>query len=185
MKRLAVLLTVMCLLVGCEGGTDGTNRVLELRQRMLSGSCEFTATVTADYGDYLHTFVVGCAADLNGTVSFTVLAPDTISGITGSITGQEGTLTFDDQVLVFSPLADGQLGPVAAPWVLVNCLRSGYLVSVGETEQGLLLTIDDSYAEDSLRIDVRLNDEDIPVTAEIIWQGRRILTMKIENFRFV
>ena len=185
MKRLAALLLVCVLLVGCIPEPDGMGVALSLRESLLSGACAFDATVTADYGDYLHTFVIRCLGDETGTVEFSVLVPETISGITGSMDGKTGKLTFDDQVLAFSPLAEGELAPVTAPWVFLSSLRGGYIVSCAETGQGMLLTVDDSYAENALRLDIFLNEQNLPVSAEVIWRGRRILTMVIVNFRFV
>ena len=183
MKRLGVLILVMLLLCGCGGSDEKMDRALALRNKLLNAEgCSFDAAVTAEYGEYRHTFVLRCLSNTEGTVNFEVIAPDTISGITGSIDGSEGMLTFDRELLAFSPLADGQVAPVTAPWILVHTLRSGYISACGETELGLLLSIDDSYAADALRLEIRLDDNDLPDSAEIIWQGRRILSVQIENF---
>ena len=93
-----------------------------------------------------------------------------------------GNLTFDDVVLSFALLADGQLTPVSMPWVVVNALRSGYIVSAGKEGDHTRLTVKDTYAADALRVDLWLDDADIPVQAEVAWQDRRILTMEIQNF---
>jgi hypothetical protein len=47
----------------------------------------------------------------------------------------------------------------------------------------MLLCIDDSYDSDPLRLDVRMDKDGNPISAEILWQGRRILSMEIENFQ--
>lgn len=162
------------------------DRALALRQRLLDGGgCSFEATVTADYGEYLHSFVLRCQADASGKLTFEVLAPETISGITGTMNAEQGTLTFDQEILAFSPLADGQVAPVTAPWILVHTLRGGYISACGEMEQGLILSINDSYADDALGLEIRLDEHDLPVSAEIIWQGRRILSMQIEDFEIL
>ena len=155
------------------------------RSKFQSTPCRFRATVSADYGDMIHTFVLECEADERGDVAFSVAAPDTISGITGSLTGESGFLTFDGEILGFNMLADGQLSPVSAPWVLIHTLRGGYLRYCAETDSGLHLTIDDSYAENAMQVDIWLSGEHLPTGAEILWQGRRILTVKVENFEFV
>lgn len=186
MKRWLAGVLCVLFLSGCAPADDPMEKGMTLRSQLLDGNgCAFSAVVTADYGDYLHTFVLQCEGDPAGELRFEVLAPDTISGIAGIMTGEEGKLTFDEEVLLFSPLADGQLAPVTGPWVFVKALRSGYLVSCGKTEQGSVLTVDDSYAQDALRLDIRLDEQDIPVSAEIYWQGRRILSMIIENFEIL
>ncbi|MBR2890293.1 MAG: hypothetical protein IKC09_08480 [Oscillospiraceae bacterium] len=184
MKRIWALVLTVLFLSGCGGEADSMDRALALRQRIQESGCAFTATVHADYAEAVQSFVLRCQADQAGEVAFEVLSPEEISGITGSVHGEKGKLTFDDRVLVFDTLADGQLAPVTAPWVLVHTLRSGYIVSCGSEGSGLILSIDDSYREDSLRLEIRV-EQDVPVSAEILWQGRRILSMRIENFHFV
>lgn len=184
MKRLMGLVLVLLLLCGCTS-TDGMDRALAARSKFQSNSCRFRATVAADYGDMIHTFVLDCEADTNGDMAFSVAAPDTISGITGRLTGESGFLTFDNEILAFDLLADGQLSPVSAPWVLVHTLRSGYLRSCAEAENGWHLTINDSYAEGALQVDIWLDSGNVPTGAEILWQGRRILTVRVESFEFL
>ena len=154
-----------------------------MRQRLQGASCSFDCTVTADYGEKIHFFSMRCAADSSGDLTFEVLSPDTISGITGIISRNKGKLTFDDKALAFELMADGQFSPVSAPWILIHTLQGGYLTSCTETDYGMLLCIDDSYESDPLRLDVRMDKDGNPMSAEILWQGRRILSMEIENFQ--
>lgn len=185
MKRILVLLSCLLILSGC-GTENSTDRAMALRQKLLSCSgCSFDATITADYSDVVYTFAMQCQVKENGDVSFTVTQPDSISGITGIVTSEEGQLTFDSTVLSFSKLADGQITPVIAPWVFIHTLRSGYIRSCADTQDGVMLVIDDSYEKDPLQLDIWLNGQDIPVNAEILWQGRRIVSLKIENFTVV
>lgn len=174
----------MLFLWGCSSG-DGIDRALEARNRFQTTPCRFRATVSADYGAMIHTFVLVCEADIQGNVLFSVAAPDTILGITGRLTGESGFLTFDDEVLAFELLADGQLSPVSAPWVMLHTLRGGYLRSCTETEDGWHLTVNDSYDNNAMQVDLRLDMSGRLTGAEILWQGRRILTVKVEDFEFV
>lgn len=160
-------------------------RALQLRERLLSSDCSFTAAVTADYGDKVCTFSMGCTASTDGTVKFIVKAPDTIAGIAGSLGPGTGFLTFDGAALAFPMLAEGEVTPVSGPWLFVNSLRGGYLSSVGADGELLHVTLHDSYQEDALQIDVWLDGSDIPVCAEILWRGRRVLTLEIKDFQFV
>ena len=171
---------MLLLLCGCDS-TNSMDRAMLARSKFQSTPCRFRATVSADYGDMIHTFVLECEADERGDVAFSVAAPDTISGITGSLTGESGFLTFDGEILGFNMLADGQLSPVSAPWVLIHTLRGGYLRYCAETDSGLHLTIDDSYAENALTVDIWLEDGEVE-QAEIAWEGRRCLTMTFDDF---
>ena len=185
MKRLWALLTLMVFLCGCASENTELNRVLSFREKLLSDCCSFTAEITADYGDQLYSFSVGCTADANGEVSFVVIAPESISGMSGKLKGDSGFLTFDDQVLAFPLLADGEVSPVSAPWLLIKTLRNGYISSAGKDGENIQVAMNDSYEEDALQVDIWLNEEDIPICADIMWQGRRVLSMTIKDFAFV
>jgi len=183
--RIAAILCVLFCLSGCKDTGESLDKAIALRNRILgSGGCSFTATVTADYGDQIYVFKMGCQTDKDGNLNFTVKEPSTIAGITGKITGTGGAITFDDKVLAFQTIADGQVTPVTAPWLLMKTLRSGYLKDASETERGFEISIDDSYAEESLQLLVQTESER-PASAEIFWKGRRVLTLTIEEFAFL
>ena len=186
MKRVLAVLLVVFLLTGCGSGSSGMDRAMSLRERLLkSNGCVFDAVITADYGERVYTFSMHCQTDSKGELTFTVTDPQTISGITGLIGQQGGNLTFDDQVLAFEMLADGQVAPVSAPWLMIHTLRSGYLASCGEDGGGLRVRIDDSYEEDALHLDIWLDSDDLPIRGEILWQGRRVVSVEVRNFSYV
>ena len=180
--RLAAIVCVLFLLTGCKGTGDSLGKAVALRNRLLDGNgCHFRTTVTADYGEQIYVFEMDCQIDRDGNLSFTVTEPATIAGITGEISGTGGAITFHDKILAFQTIADGLVTPVSAPWLFVKTLRSGYLKDTAKTEQGYEISIDDSYAEESLQMQIAIT-EDLPVFAEIFWQGRRILTLSVEEF---
>ncbi|MBO7253249.1 MAG: hypothetical protein J6V25_11570 [Oscillospiraceae bacterium] len=182
LKVTVVLLCVVCILVGCGRKNAPLDQAIELRNAILnSDGCRFRTTVTADYGEKIYVFTMDCTTDKEGNLTFTVVNPDTIAGITGKISSTGGALTFDDKALMFPTIADGQVSPVTAPWLLIHTLRSGYLKGCAVTETGYEVSIDDSYAEESLQLLLDIEHQ-IPVSAEIFWQGRRVLTLKVENF---
>ena len=184
MKKLAALMLTLLMLTGCTKTRDMLDRAMTLRADLLAcESCSFDAVVTADYGDQLHTFGMHCTGDNDGDISFTVTAPETLAGITGTISGGEGHLTFDGQAVAFPLLADGQVAPVSGPWILMKTLLGGYITACNEAEDLTHLLIHDSYADDALELEIWLDGDNGPVQAEIGFDGRRILTMEIENFQ--
>lgn len=186
MKKLVALVLLALLLCGCAGKVGEMDRVLALRAKVLQGnSCSFEAVITADYGDEIQQFTLNCQFDERGSVSFEVRAPENIAGITGKIDAEGGKLTFDDQLLVFELLADGQLSPVSSPWVFMKALRGGYITACGRDGDYLLASINDSYDDDALQLDIWLDGENVPVRAEILWRGRRFLSMEVKNFQIV
>lgn len=183
MKKLTALIIALMLLTGCTGKREEMDRVMGLRAELLgSEGCSFTAHLTADYGEEIHEFTLYCEGRNNGDLGFRVEEPESIEGITGRFKGKEGALTFDGEALAFPMLVDGQVTPVSGPWIFLKTLLGGYLTACGQEDEYLHLTIDDSYADDALRLEIWLNDANVPVQGEIIYNERRILTMKFENF---
>lgn len=183
--RILTALLVMLALVGCGSGENSLQQGMALRDKLLANSCSFQAEIVADYGNETYTFRMGCTVDPQGTMKFVVLAPESISGITGNIKSGNGYLTFDEAVLTFPLLAEGEVTPVSAPWLLIYTLQGGYLVSAGMAGENTILTLRDSYKEGALQLDVSLDGNQLPQSAEIFWQGRRVLSVRIDDFTFV
>lgn len=179
---MCVLLLFLC---GCSQSENCLNKGLELRSKLLQTACSFEARITADYGETVHQFTLQCTAHTDRSVSFTVIQPESISGITGTLSELAGELTFDGAALAFPLLADGELSPVSSPWIFINTLRSGYIRSGGMDGGEIRLTIDDSYEEDALQLDIWLDGQELPKYVQILWQGRSILSMDVCNFTFV
>ena len=125
-----------------------------------------------------------CTGDNQGNLKFSVTEPESISGITGSASEAGGALTFDDVALHFHLMAQDALSPVSAPWIFLKTLRSGYIVSACYEEELLHLSIDDSFEDDALRLDIWL-EGDRPIRGEILHDGMRILTLTIGNFQIL
>lgn len=185
MKRLWIFPLVMVLFTGCIGDNEELDRAMALRAELLCHGCSFQAEITADYGDELYTFGVYCEGDSKGNLGFEVTSPETISGIRGVTANGTGKLTFDDAALEFPLMADDQVTPVSAPYLLLKSLQGGYVRSVGEEDGLLRVTVDDSYEEDALQLDIWLDADDLPVRAEILYDGRRILTMTVSDFQIL
>lgn len=170
-------------LVGCSENEGSINQALFMRERILSAKeCNFLAEITADYGDKIQTFTLSCTTDSQGNLTFTVAEPDIISGISGRFDETGGDLKFDEEMLAFPLLAEGQISPVSVPWILMRTLRSGYISACGRDGDLMRATINDSYAENALQMEIWFDDNLNPVQGEIIWEGRRILTVVVSNF---
>ena len=178
------MLVCLLLLNGCSS-TDELDRGMALRAKLLSSNgYSFTTEVNADFGERSYAFGMDCKVDSAGTVNFSVTAPEAISGITGKLNGQGGALTFDDTALAFELLANGRFSPVSAPWLLVHTLHEGYMVSSAKLDTGVMLSIDDSYRDDALTLNIYLDDNDLPTGAEVFCEGEKILSMIVRNFIF-
>lgn len=179
MKRILCVCLLVMGLFGCAGDGGEMEQAMCLRSAVLQAqSCSFSLQMVADYGDMTYEFSMDCVADSMGNVHFTVTAPETIAGITGNLTADGGNLTFDDTVLYIPMLTDDQITPVSAPWLLMKTLRSGCITSCADGR----VTIDDSYADDALKLDIFLDEGGMPKTVEIYWKNRRILVLTVTSF---
>lgn len=179
MKRIFPLL--LCVfLAGCQGRQEDA---MAFRSRLLrSEQVTFQAEITADYGDKLQGFTLGCTSDGEGNVDFQVLAPESIAGISGEIAGGEGKLTYDDVTLGFDLIAEDLCSPVSSPWVILKALRRGDLTAVSADGELTRLTISDTLEEEKIVLDVWLNKENNPVQADICKDGRRYLCVALKDF---
>ena len=180
MKHIIILLTLLCIcMCGCQKGTDPMDQALSLRSAVLqSEKCTFSLEITADYGSMTYDFSMDCVADNKGNVTFVVTAPMTIAGITGRITEEGGCVTFDSTSLYIPMLTDDLITPVSAPWLLIRTIRGGCITSCSDGR----LTIDDSFAEDALKLDIFLGQDNLPESVDIYWKNRRILALSVISF---
>ena len=155
---------------------------LEFRSRCLaSEQVTFRADVRADYITTVEEFSLACETDREGTMAFQVLEPEEIAGIRGTVREDAGTVEFEETVLAFPLMAQGRLSPLSGPWVVLKAIRSGYIIAAGQEGELTRITIDDSYADNALTVDIWLEDGEVE-EAEIAWEGRRCLTMTVDDF---
>lgn len=182
MKRILWTLIPIVLLTGCTMGGNEMEEALAFRSRILgANSVRFEAEISADYIDRIEEFDLSCETDSAGALTFRVTEPEEIAGITGTVTGEEGALTFEDTVLAFPLLADERLSPVSGPWVMMKALRSGYITAVVREGEKLRLTVDDSYGDDPLTLEIWIGGDEVDA-CEIGYRGRRQMTMDIGDF---
>ena len=181
----ALILFISILFSGCSSADGTIDTAVSLRNKLQeSNGCSFSATVNADYGDKIYKFSMDCTSDKEGNLSFVVTKPDTISGITGRISAQGGGITFDDKILAFQTLADGEISPVTAPWVFLNSLRGGYIRGCAYSDGSYQIEIDDTYEEDALRLNIWVVNN-LPVNGEIFWKGRRAIAFTVDGFVYL
>lgn len=183
MKKSIVWILLPLLLYGCASDSNELTTAMELRTKILrSSECSFTAEVTADYEDRSFQYTADCVTDKTGNLTFVLTGPATVAGISGTLTGEGGQLTFDDMALEFPLSAEDLPSPISAPWIFMKALRGGYLASAWKEEGNIALSVDDTCLGEDLRLDIRLDSENLPDRAEILRDGIRILTLNVTKF---
>ncbi len=184
MRRLLICIAFLVVLTGCRAEESVLSQAVSFRGKLVSsGGCSFRAEITADYGDYVHCFTVDCDADVDGTVQFTVLEPETITGISGKLTEDGGCITYDGLQLAFELLASDQISPVSAPGYMANCWLKEYILSAGQEDRIYRVTYEKKINGKDLLLDTCF-ENDIPISADLCYNGYRILHLKISDFAF-
>lgn len=160
------------------------DRAICFRQKLLAAEgCSFTAEIYADYGLQMHRFSLLNTADQQGNISFSVTYPESIKGIQGAVAAEGGGLTFDGKVLAFPLMAEDSFSPVSAPWLLLKSLRGGHIVSAGMEDSLLRLTVHDGYEDNAITLDIWIDESDCPACADILFNGSKIVSMNVTDFR--
>ena len=180
MKRILPLFLVF--LLGCSGPDPAMEAALDLRSRCLaSPAIRFRAEIRADYITGFEEFTLDCETSPDGAVSFRVASPEEIADICGTVRRDEGTVEFDGAVLAYPLMAQERLSPLSGPWVVMKAIRSGCIIAAGQEGELTRVTIDDSYADNALTVDVWLEDGQV-IQAEVAWEGLRCLVMTFDDF---
>ena len=143
--------------------------------------CEFDAEITAMYDRSISNFTLRCKFD-DKSFAFSVLAPESIVGISGTVDSSGGKLIYDDVILPVQPLVDGILSPVCAPWVLYRCMTDGLVRMVSNEQSGNVYVFDDAIRGESIQVELLLSEDNLPISAEIFWQNRCVIRIALKNF---
>lgn len=186
-----LLLALMLLLSGCGRGDKNAERLAEARTRALGAACAMEASVTADYGDRVYDFTLRLEESAPGEGVVSVLAPETLAGVTVSYTAGCGTLRYDDLTLDTGELTKSGLSPMEALPALLQSWRSGAVTSIGREKLGETETL-------FLRCDASGNGEETvghllwleeesgrPVQMEIVADGRTAFYCTVDSFDFI
>ena len=165
------------VLSGCVKTKD-ISPGLELRQKMSKGSFSFRAHILADYEDRIYEFTTDCIWMPDEGLTFTLVAPETISGIHGNVSQTGGKILFDDQILLFDGLSQGNITPAIGPWLMMKAITGGYVRSV--CENPVVISYDDSFQGEVLDLELTLNENNLPENCDIYLNSRRILSIRIE-----
>ena len=178
--RRAISLALMTALLLCGCGNDARQREMAEKARLsVENGAQLTADVTADLGEETFSFTAECTVSTESAV-IKIVSPDIIAGVTARI-GRDGAgLEFDGLILDLGSLAEGGYGPLGALDLLLRTLLSGPVTESFE-QDGMLAV--QSYADESSYALIWYGEEDLkPVHAELITNGREVLSCRISDF---
>lgn len=185
-QKLGWLALLLALLTGCAGTETAqpSQKALNFRTALMdAGGCSFTAEVAADYGSRVYTFTLDCDYTVDGEAHLTVTSPETISGISATVSADGAQVEFDGASLDFGQMANGYVAPMAVPWLLGNCWLREYISNAGSDGELERITYLQGYNEAELTLDTWLDAEGTPVRCEVSWDGTRCLTVTLSDFQ--
>ena len=179
---LAVLMMSLCLLCACGGkANDALQAPMDFRARLLAeGGCAFELEARAEAGDRLWELTLACALDAEGNGTVTVLAPESIAGISAVLEGGQGSLRYGELSLGLGTLPGTELAPAAAPGALVRAWARDWIASAGAEDGALLVCYGDG--PDTVR--TRFDGQNVPAHAELLADGSVRFSAEIRNFEW-
>ena len=184
-RGFAAILALMLCLSGCGGQPESMNEALDFRAQLLNaGGCSFTAEVAAQYEQYASKFVLQCRYDTETRqTQFEVIAPETVAGITGTVSENRQTVRFDDVALELELLADNKLAPVALPSILAQSWAESYIVSAGSDQDYEAVVYQNGYDQDELKVETWYQ-YGLPVYTDLWYQGVNEAEVTLSDFKF-
>lgn len=188
-KRLLFLPMMLLLLTGCGGGQENENgaeaQAVAIRgEYMAMTSYSLQAQVNADYGQRVYDFTLSVTWDGEET-TVAIREPEMLAGVTARITGEEGTLEYEDLSLETGFLDEDGLSPVSALPALMEAARSQYIDQCTLADGMLEVHCADPEEDAGTGREVTLyfDTQTHALTGgEISQDGRRVITCEITEF---
>lgn len=180
-----LLAAIFVLCTGCASENRELEQATTLRSRLQqSDGCSFQAEITVDQGETLLSFTLDCTGSTDGDLSFSVVKPETITGIRGTVSRDGKDLVFTDTALHI-PMPEEAPSPVTGPWIFLSTLMKGYVTSACNEEDLVRISARHTHQEDALHLDIWLNGDGLPVYADVLREGKRILSLEVRNFQIL
>lgn len=182
MRRVLTACALVLFLSGCASEESVLAPAIEFRAALVqAGGCTFHADVMADFDDTVQTFSMDCETDADGTTRWVITAPETIVGVTATVTDGGGTITYDGMAAEFGLLANGNVIPAAAPALTAQCWLSEYIAAAGEEDGQYRVTYEKNFDEKRLVLDTWF-ENGVPISAEVCYNQQRILELRLSDF---
>jgi outer membrane lipoprotein-sorting protein len=184
-----MILTLALLLTGCAGRQGSDKGAQQLRSHYQDmPAIQAQAEVSADYGDRAYQYTVTVqGSEEEG--SLTVTAPESIAGTGTAWKDGQTVLDYDGISLETGQLSPDGLSPADAMPVILAACRSGAVAESGWTDWGegerclYLLTQNPKSPEKDSTVALWVDpDTGRLLYAEILWQGKRVISFTFTDF---
>lgn len=184
MRKIAAVVLMCLLLCGCTKTENSVHEAVRFRADLVqAGGCRYRAEICADFGTTVECFTVSCESLADGTTELVIESPESLSGITATITDKGGKITYDGMAVDFGLLADDSLAPAAVPALMVSCWSSEYIVCGGNEEGRYRASYEKGFDESVVKIDTWFENH-LPIYTEVCYNDCGILRITITEFEF-
>lgn len=153
---------------------------MDYRTALLAhGGCAFELEARADTGEErLWELTLACSLDPEGNGTVTVLAPESIAGVTAVTEGGRNSLRYEELCLGLGELPGTELAPASVPGRLVRAWAEDWIASAGADGEGLLAC----YEDGGLIVRTWFDAEGVPLRAELAADGQTRFSAEIRDF---
>jgi len=182
LRRIIIAFLLCLLCTACASEEEVLSPAIDFRAEVVqNGGCSFVAQVEADFGQTVQMFTLQCQTNENDELRFSVLAPETLAGISATVTEGGGTITYDGMAMDFGLLANGNVIPAAAPAIVSSCWTNAYIASAGNENSLYRATYEKNYDEKKLIVETWF-EKGLPISAEICYNNERVIKITISDF---
>ncbi len=177
---LSVLMIPLLLLAGCGGREARLERRFDaFRENVLAASrITLRAELTADCGGTTEEYVLDVTCDGSET-AVTILRPRLLAGVTAKAKWGETTVAYGDVLLGMGPLDEDGTTPASALPVILAAMAGGGMELLWQEDGCLAARL---YAGEHSRCTIWLDENDIPIAAEIASDGRAVITCRLSDW---
>ncbi len=184
MRRALLLVLTIALVFLCACGGGEEERLQEMRTELdPAGEIVLTAVLTAQSEEKILEYTLSCGYT-GGDTTVTILAPESVAGITAQVSGEELALSYGDAALELELLTETGVAPVAVLPSMISALLEGHLQSTstgthGETD----CIVGEFFADDGLTVSLWFQETDlVPVYGELWENGVRVAWCEISDW---
>ena len=186
MKRYMCVLIAALLLVGC-GNQENADRAEAIQRAYAAADgCAARVEVAVARANETARYTLDVVHGADGT-RVTVVAPEALSGIGATVSGDALKLSYDGIVLD-ALSADPDVSAVNAADVVLRAAASGVIVERGTEEldgrDALRVCFETEHGGKTLRAAVWFDETDAPLYAQIEGEGEILAEMRFTDFVF-